>query len=535
MRAHDDVLEQFTEAGLDGALVADGDLQIVRDRSDLTNLAIRLREHEPRAVAVLGTRRIQLLERAQPRRDARDLLLGRPELTGARVAGAPRGGQLRFPRHALQTERFHRIAGGLQPCVRRGPLLGGLLGFDAEVLALDIELGNLLTDPAPGRRRVLHRMAQRRRGVHGGEYFAARRLDVPLEPFDAGLQIGVGILLGTQIGRRLLTIAGRPFGRLSTVLELEPRRLAACVERCDFGLDFGGRRPERLDLMPVESDLLLQPPDRQLPGMRELPRFRFGGVRLGQLQPERLGGRLDFGEMRGGTRFALARLRQLRASRLDRAAERAIPLGELHLLPPPQLLPQAAIAAGLGRLTLQRAALLLDLEHDVVDPGEVLLRRLQLQLRRPPPALVLGHTRGLFDQLPPIGGPGAEDLADLPLLDHRVALDADARIHQEILDVLETAGLAVDQVLALARSIETAHQLDVPHDQRRLVLEQRDRRGRRQDAVSGDVGIGGGQRQSVGLDEGMAVAIPVAVAVPFPRPWPFPWPWCLWPLPPSPG
>ena len=154
-------------------------------------------------------------------------------------------------------------------------------------------------------------MAQRGRGVDGGEHFAARRLHVPLEPFDAGLQIGVGVLLGAADRPPPAHDRGRPFGRLSPVLELEPRRLAACVERCDFGLDFRGRRPERLDLMPVERDLLLQPADRQLAGMRQLPRFRLGGVRLGQLQAERLGGRLDFGEMRGGGRFALARLRQL--------------------------------------------------------------------------------------------------------------------------------------------------------------------------------------------------------------------------------
>ena len=112
----------------------------------------------------------------------------------------------------------------------------------------------------------------------------------------------------------------------------------------------------------------------------------------------------------------------------------------------------------------------------------------------------------LLDQLPAIGGPGAEDLADLALLDDRVALHAHARVHQQILHVLQAAGLAVDQVFALARSIEPAHQLDVADDQRRLVFEQR-HRGAGENAVGGDLRIRDRRRD---LD---AVPVPVAVAM----------------------
>ena len=74
-----------------------------------------------------------------------------------------------------------------------------------------------------------------------------------------------------------------------------------------------------------------------------------------------------------------------------------------------------------------------------------------------------------LDQLAAIGRTRAEDLPDLPLLDDGVRLHADARVHQQVLDVLEAHDLAVDEVLALARAIEPARQLHVADDQRLVV------------------------------------------------------------------
>ena len=92
---------------------------------------------------------------------------------------------------------------------------------------------------------------------------------------------------------------------------------------------------------------------------------------------------------------------------------------ELHLLPAPQLVAQPPVAPRLRGLPLQRAALLLHLEDDVVDARQVLLRRFELQLGGAAARLVLGDARGLFDQLAPIGRARAEDLPDLALLDDR--------------------------------------------------------------------------------------------------------------------
>ena len=93
--------------------------------------------------------------------------------------------------------------------------------------------------------------------------------------------------------------------------------------------------------------------------------------------------------------------------------ERPIPARKQHLLPAPHLVAQARVAARLRRLALERPALLFDLEDDVVDAGEVLLRGLELQFRRAPARFVLGDARGLLDQLAPIGG---RELRIMPIL-----------------------------------------------------------------------------------------------------------------------
>ena len=95
-------------------------------------------------------------------------------------------------------------------------------------------------------------------------------------------------------------------------------------------------------------------------------------------QPGEVG--FDLGQPAGRAGLALARLGQPRPRRLDAVRQLAIAAREQHLLPAPQLVAQPLVAARLGRLPLQRAALLLDLEDDVVDARQVLLRRFELQL-----------------------------------------------------------------------------------------------------------------------------------------------------------
>src|SRR5207302_1888005 len=93
-------------------------------------------------------------------------------------------------------------------------------------------------------------------------------------------------------------------------------------------------------------------------------------------------------------RLAFAGVGQAGAGRSDRFRELTIFPGEEHLLPPPQLVAQLLIAARLRRLPLQRAALLLDLEDDVVNTGQVLLRCLELELGGSTTRLILRDARG---------------------------------------------------------------------------------------------------------------------------------------------
>ena len=149
------------------------------------------------------------------------------------------------------------------------------------------------------------------------------------------------------------------------------------------------------------------------------------------------------------------------AGRLDRVRQRAVAAREQHLLPPAHLVAQAGVAAGLRGLPLQRSALLVDFVDDVVEAREVLLRGFELELGRAAARLVLRDPRGLFDQLPPIGRARAQDHPDLALLDDGVGLLAQARVHQQFVDVLEPARLAVDQVFAFTRPIQPSRDFDL--------------------------------------------------------------------------
>src|SRR3954454_18877592 len=167
---------------------------------------------------------------------------------------------------------------------------------------------------------------------------------------------------------------------------------------------------------------------------------------------------------RGG--FAGARIGQLSARGLDSLAEHAIPLRELHLLPASQLVAEPAITARLGRLALQRPALLLYFEDDVVDSGEVLLRGLEFQFGGAAAALVLRHSCRFFNQLPAVSRPRTQDLTDFSLLDDGVRLDAQAGIHEQVLHIAQANGFPIDQIFALARSVQAPHHFDITDDER---------------------------------------------------------------------
>src|SRR4051812_23360832 len=503
---HHDMLEEIAEAGLDRPLVTSLYFEVIGDRTLLIDLAVGLDEHRPGGIAVSGARGIELLERGEPGGEAGELVLAGANRPRAPFMLDPRAGQLGIPCRARDASRLDRFVRTAETVRGRRAIRGDPFGFDPDVGRLDLELGERLTDAIARRRSVLERMAQGSSRVQGREHFTARRFDVGLQPFEFSARALVCGRFGPEGGRGTLAIDMCLGGRVAPRRKGRARRLAPGIEPIDLGGDVRRPRVERVDLFPIEGQLLLEPRDGQFASVRGLAQLRRLCFGLDQLdaQPAEIG--FDFADACRRHRFTLARFCQPRAGRLDRVGQLPVLPGKEDFLPPPQLVAQALIPLRLAGLALQGAALLLDLEDDVVDARQVLLRRLELELRGATPRLVLGHTGRFFDQLTPIGRPGAEDHADLALLDDRVVLRAEARVHQQIVNVAETADCAVDQILALARSVQPPRDLYFSrYGLNDLVDVDHVDNARRVAVIS--------VRRVVAVAVSMAVAVPSAMAV----------------------
>src|ERR1019366_6836854 len=75
--------------------------------------------------------------------------------------------------------------------------------------------------------------------------------------------------------------------------------------------------------------------------------------------------------------------------------------------------------------------------------------------------LVLVDARGFFKNRAAILGMRAENLVDLSLRHQRVARPADARVHEQSLDVAEAAGRFVDEIFAIAVAMNAARDRDL--------------------------------------------------------------------------
>ena len=132
--------------------------------------------------------------------------------------------------------------------------------------------------------------------------------------------------------------------------------------------------------MAVELLLLLSPADIEFSGVRLFPNTGRAAVGLGLLDAETGQIRLTFGDSRRRGGLTLPRLGQPRASGFDHPPQLTVSACEEDLLPAAEFLAQSPVTSSLGGLTLECPSLLLDLEHDVVNAGEVLLGRFELQL-----------------------------------------------------------------------------------------------------------------------------------------------------------
>ena len=85
---------------------------------------------------------------------------------------------------------------------------------------------------------------------------------------------------------------------------------------------------------------------------------------------------------------------------------------EQQRLGAPDLLAEPAIALRLARLLLQRLELRLDRRDDVVEPREIVLGGVELQLGLVAARMQPGGAGGLVEQKPPLGRLGVDQRAD---------------------------------------------------------------------------------------------------------------------------
>ena len=235
----DHMLDQSAEARFDRAFVARIDLEVVGDRALLTDVAVGLGQHRAGAIAVSGPRRVELLEGQEARLQRGQLLLARSNRARAPVVLDVRAGQLGFTRRSGDARGVHRLVQLPQPFRRLCAINLHAVGFDADVVSLDVQLRQRLGHPVAGGPRVLQGMAQRRGGIDGGEHFTARRLDVRLEAFDFAMHDVVG---RTAVRERLPgTIA----------IDHAPRRRAS--RRACSATRAGSRRASSVSISAVST------------------------------------------------------------------------------------------------------------------------------------------------------------------------------------------------------------------------------------------------------------------------------------------
>ena len=129
----------------------------------------------------------------------------------------------------------------------------------------------------------------------------------------------------------------------------------------------------------------------------------------------------------------------------------------------PQLLQAIAVflvALRLGRLQLDAAELLLDLVDDVAKPLQVLIDAFELAQRFGLLGLEAADAGGLLEDGAPVARRGLQKDVDAALLDDAVGVGAGAAAEEQVLDVLEPAGLLIDQVFAFAAAVDPAGDLD---------------------------------------------------------------------------
>jgi hypothetical protein len=183
------------------------------------------------------------------------------------------------------------------------------------------------------------------------------------------------------------------------------------------------------------ADAVLDAQDFGVDGGRALLGLGHGGLPAGELRGEGERLRVEVADADVGRGEAAARDEQVEAA---------------------QAVAQLAVLLGLAGLALERADLAFDLADHVGQAQQVGVGLFELVERLLAVGLELGDAGGLLEDAAPVLGLGGEDHVDLALGHDRVAGGADARAHEQAVDVAQAAGRLVEEVVALAGAEDTA-------------------------------------------------------------------------------
>ena len=138
--------------------------------------------------------------------------------------------------------------------------------------------------------------------------------------------------------------------------------------------------------------------------------------------------------------------------------ERLHPDGNLRAL---ELVAQAEILLRRLGLLAQGLDLQLQLIDLVVDAQEVFLRAGELALRLLLAVAVARDAGRFLKDLAALVALAGNDLGDATLPDDRVPVAAEAGVHEQLVDIAQAAGLAVDIIFALSAAVIAAGDHDL--------------------------------------------------------------------------